>query len=231
MKKKKRILIITDSISIPRPGIPYEDTWIYHFKKEFTTCDIIDRPMRGGTTSRLVTEGGGGADLLEFYTPDIVIIQMGLQECAPRLFKKTGYEHFFMHKILPKRFLHRYISFIKKRRIRLPECTEIEHAVTENNIRSYIERCRNHGTKIVYCKIHRACDYYLSKSPFVQQNISRYNNMLERFAADCKNVILADPVKDFHDINSLCIDELHVNAEGHMLYYMEISAVVRKLLA
>ncbi|HPS59128.1 MAG TPA: hypothetical protein PK514_13570 [Spirochaetota bacterium] len=230
MEKKKRILIITDSISIPRPGIPYEDTWIFHFKNEFSHCDIIDRPMRGATTARLVTEGGGGADLLEFYTPDIVIIQMGLEECAPRLFKKTGFEHFFMHSILPKRFLNRYISFIKKRRVRMPDCTEIDHSVTENNIRTYIERCRKHGTKIVYLKIHRACDYYRSKSPFVQQNISGFNNMLEHFAAVYDNVTLADPVKDFHDINRLCIDELHVNADGHFLYFSEISDIVRRML-
>lgn len=231
MNRKERILIITDSISIPRPGIPYEDTWIYHFKKEFPGCDIIDRPMRGATTSRLVTEGGGGADLLEFYTPGIVIIQLGLEECAPRLFKKTGFEHYFMHSILPERFLKRYISFIKKRRNRMPDCTEISHAVTENNIRTYIERCRRYGTKIVYCKIHRACDYYLSKSPFVQQNISRYNGMLENFAAEYDNVTLADPVKEFHDINRLCIDELHVNAEGHMLYFREISGIISRMLS
>ena len=230
MNKRKRILIITDSISIPRPGIPYEDTWICHFKNEFPGCDIIDRPMRGGTTARLVTEGGGGADLLEFYTPDIVIIQMGLEECAPRLFKKKGFEHFFMHKILPKKLLKRYISFIKKRRARVPDCTEIEHTVTENNIRAYIERCGKTGTKIVYCKIHRACDYYISKSPFVQQNISRFNNMLKNFAAVYDNVTLADPVKDFHDINKLCIDELHVNAEGHMLYFREISGIIRRMI-
>lgn len=231
MNKRERILVITDSISIPRPGIPYEDTWIYHFKNVFPGCDIIDRPMRGATTSRLVTEGGGGADLLEFYTPGIVIIQLGLEECAPRLFKKTGFEHFFMHKLLPKRFLHRYISYIKKRRVRSPECTEIAHAVTENNIRTYIERSRKHGAKIVYCKIHRACDYYLSKSPFVQQNISRFNKMLDDFAAEYDNVILADPVKDFHDINRLCIDELHVNAEGHMLYFREISGIISNILS
>lgn len=230
MNRNKRILIITDSISIPRPGIPYEDTWIYHFKKEFQECDIIDRPMRGATTARLVTEGGGGADLLEFYNPGIVIIQMGLAEIAPRLFKKTGFEHYFMHNILPARFIQRYISFIKKRRVRRPDCTDIEPAITEYNIRNFIERCGRCGTKLVYCKLNRAGDYYLGKSPFVQHNISRFNNMLERLADEYSHVTLAHPVSDKHDINSLCIDELHVNAGGHMLYYREISGIVKRLL-
>lgn len=230
MKKKKRILIITDSISIPRPGIPYEDTWIYHFKNEFTNCDIIDRPMRGGTTSRLVTEGGGGADLLEFYMPDIVIIQMGYAECAPRLFRKTGFEHFFMHRILPRQYLKRYISFVKKRRTRRPDCTDIEPSVTDSNIRNFIERCKIHGSTLIYLKIHRASDYYLSKSPFIQQNVDTYNRMLEEYAAEYGHVKLVEPISKDYNINQLCIDELHVNAEGHMLYYREISAVIRKLL-
>ncbi len=230
MDRAVRILIITDSISIPRHGIPYDETWIYYLKNEFKGLDIIDRPMRGGTTSRLVTEGGGGADLLEFYKPDIVIIQMGHAECAPRLFRKTGPEHFFMNRILPRRYLGRYISFIKKHRTRMPYRTDVDHSATERNIRTYIERCVHQGTKIILCKIHRPCDYYISKSPFIQQNISRYNSMVENFASEYEHVIPADPVKDFHDINRLCIDELHINAEGHKLYFNEISGIVRKLV-
>ncbi|HON16100.1 MAG TPA: hypothetical protein PLA51_06445, partial [Spirochaetota bacterium] len=90
--KNNKLLIITDSVSMPRPGIPYESTWIYKLKKEFPNLDIIDKAARGSTSMRLVTEGGGGVDLLETYMPDIVILQIGITECAPRLFKKHGVE-------------------------------------------------------------------------------------------------------------------------------------------
>ncbi len=226
----KRILIITDSISMPRHGIPYDKTWIHHFKKEFSACDVIDRPVRAATTNRLVLEGGGGFDLLEFYHPDIVIIQLGLQECAPRLFSKDGFEHFFMHKILPKRYLNRYINFVKKRRSRMPEKTEIEHSVTVNNIRNYLERCKKAGTRVVYVKISRPCDYYLSKSPYVGQNIARFNTMLESFAEEYSMLTLADPIKNEHDINTLFVDELHVNPEGHMIYFRDISLIIKQML-
>jgi len=222
----KRILIITDSISMPRTGIPYEDTWICGFKKEFSNCDIIDRPVRGSTTSRLVLEGGGGIDLLELYSPDIVIVQMGLEECAPRLFRKTGFEHFFMTRLLPARYLKRYISFVKRKRVRLPESTELPPSVTESNIRSYLERCARLGVKTVFFRINRPNDLYVSKSPFIGENIIRFNRMLEKFAAEFDFLALADPIKAHHDINTLFVDELHVNRAGHMLYLDEIRGII-----
>ena len=99
MKKKERILIITDSISMPRMEIKYEETWIYLLKKKFKHLDIIDRPARGATSMRLINEGGGGLDLLEFYLPGIIILQLGLAECAPRLFKKNGFEKRFINSL------------------------------------------------------------------------------------------------------------------------------------
>ena len=43
--KNNKLLIITDSVSMPRPGIPYEATWIYKLK-EFPNLDIIDKAAR-----------------------------------------------------------------------------------------------------------------------------------------------------------------------------------------
>lgn len=214
---------------MPRTGIPYEKTWIWHFKTAFPDYDIIDRPMRGATTNRLVLEGGGGIDLLELYSPDIVIIQMGHAECAPRLFRKSGFEHFFMHRILPRRYFRTYINYIKKRRVRMPDCTDIDHSVTVNNIRAYIERCSRQNVKLVYFKIQRPNDYYITKSPYIGRNIERYNAALDTFASEYSCVTLADPIKNYHDVNSLCIDELHINPEGHLIYFREIEEIIKKI--
>lgn len=51
---------------------------------------------RGLTTDVLNTLGGGdiftyGSDCLEHFMPDIVILQLGIVDCAPRLFKKKWY--------------------------------------------------------------------------------------------------------------------------------------------
>ena len=51
---------------------------------------------RASTTERLVTEGGEGdssnpygADLLEYYRPDIVVMQIGIVDCVRITFVKN----------------------------------------------------------------------------------------------------------------------------------------------
>ena len=86
----KKILIIADSMGMPRDGFDYDKTWLYQFKIFFNNFCIIDKSHRGSTTKRLITEGGGfknvepGSDLLEFYKPNIIIIQLGIVDCSPR---------------------------------------------------------------------------------------------------------------------------------------------------
>ena len=140
MKSNNKIMIITDSVSMPRPGINYEDTWISMLKNKFVSYDIMDRSARGSTSKRLVTEGGGVADLLETYMPAVVILQIGITESAPRLFKKYGFENFLMKRIIPQKFIPDYINYVKRKRGRNPEITEISPHEYRNNILSIFFR-------------------------------------------------------------------------------------------
>lgn len=123
--EEKRILILGDSTALPRLETPYHKTWCFHLKSKNRNFDIIDRSDRGASTCKLVTAGGGGIDVLELYHPDIVIIEMGVTESAPRLFKKSGFEYYVLNKIIPIRFRHRYVNYIKKKRVRSPEKADV----------------------------------------------------------------------------------------------------------
>jgi len=222
MKKRERILIITDSISMPRQEIKYEETWIYLFKNKFRDFDVIDRPARGSTSMRLVQEGGGGFDLLESYMPDRIILQMGLAECAPRLFKKNGFEHRFINKYLPAKIRNDYIKAIKEKRGRNPEFTDVPPEQFRSNIFNFADRCRSLNIKLAIIKILRPTDLFLQKSPFIKQNIDRSNGILEEAAEIFKNITLIEPINIQLDINILSIDELHVNSEGHKLFFKAV---------
>jgi len=227
--KNNKVLIITDSVSMPRPGINYEDTWIYLLKKKYPDLDFIDRPARGAISRRLVTEGGGGADLLETYMPGVVIIQLGLAECAPRLFKKSGYEFFFMNRVLSPSLRSRYINFVKKRRPRKQELAEATPEEFRNNLNQYMQRCIKYNTNVLYIKILRATDLYLSKSPEIQKSIDIYNDIIDEIASEYDNMETISPVKDNIDVNSICLDELHITKEGNRIYYKAVDSYFRKL--
>ena len=229
MKKNERILIITDSVSMPRKEVSYEETWIYLFKKKFRDFDVIDRPARGSTSMRLVQEGGGGLDLLELYMPDRIILQMGLAEWAPRLFKKNGFEQKFINTYLPAKIRDDYVKAVKKKRGRNPEFTDVPPEVFRSNIFNFAERCRILNVKLVIFKLLRPTDIFLKKSPFVKQNIDRANKIFEEASAGFDNITLLDPIKPELDVNTLCLDELHVNSEGHKLYFKAVENYFKKV--
>ena len=63
--------MITDSMSMPRANIMYEDTWYYKIKNKLKSYNFIDKELRGSMSNRLVNEGGGFtnvflSDLLSF---------------------------------------------------------------------------------------------------------------------------------------------------------------------
>ena len=224
-----KVIIITDSVSMPRPGVEYESTWICMLKKKFPALDIMDRSARGSTSRRLVTEGGGGADLLESYMPGLVIVQLGLAECAPRLFKKSGLEFFIMNKLFSPGLRNRYINFIKKRRDRKPELSETSPEEFRNNLNNYMLRCSNNNVKLIIVKILRPTELYISKSPHIKECIDRANNIIDDLAKNYTSVYVVNPVKDSIDVNKICLDELHIDTAGNKLYFDTISACVRKL--
>lgn len=122
MGDKKKVLCIGDSLALPGHLNKYEDTWFYNLKQNFPDYDFISFFKRQLTTDVLVKMGGGkegvdkmpnGADCLEFYKPDIVVLQLGIVDCAPRLLNK--YDKVII-RLLPEGLTKFYIKLIKSLR-------------------------------------------------------------------------------------------------------------------
>ena len=223
---RKKIIIITDSVSMPRPEIPYEDTWVYLIKKEFPHYDIIDRTGRGSTSTRLVTEGGGGVDLLETYRPDIVILQLGMAECAPRLFDKKGLEFRIVSRMLPDGLRRRYIARVKRRRVRDPRVTDVAPEQFRRNIAAYFERARAIPTRVIVIPILPPTREYLRKSPHALGNVERYNQIYRDTARLFPNVEIVDPFRNGIDINEISVDELHIGARGSDIVFKALKPLL-----
>lgn len=217
MEKRRRVLIIADSMAIPRDEVPYEGTWVHMVRQAYPEYEFIDRVGRGSTSMRLVVEGGGGKDLLEYYTPDMVILQIGMVECAPRLFKKGGFEHFFLNKILPVSQRPKYVRFIKRKRIRNPKITDVRPEQFRKNITNYFERAAAMATRVAVILIARPTSLFVEKSPHIQENIDLYNGIYREVAALFSNVEVIDPFGAEVDINEISVDEIHVYPEGARL--------------
>ena len=83
--KKLKVLILTDSLGLPRTSpenLAYEDTWCYSLKDKY---DVLQISIGGGVIGEIYKQ----CQYYKGFKPDIVIIQMGIVDCAPRILGKT----------------------------------------------------------------------------------------------------------------------------------------------
>lgn len=219
--KEKRILIIGSSMAMPRNIIKYEETWIYKLKRSFPNYEIIDKSRRASTTNRLVTEGGGGkgdipmgADLLEYYSPDIVIIQIGITDCAPRLLNRNKFSTKFLNR-LPLKIRSNVYRYLKKNKVRKKENSYITPDDFRNNLIDYFERSKNIQSKIIVILISKPTRLVLSKNPELNENIEKYNKIFIDTSKKYDVVKCIIPFEDKIDMEKIAIDEFHVNEIGH----------------
>ncbi|MCU0849105.1 MAG: SGNH/GDSL hydrolase family protein [Spirochaetes bacterium] len=227
MKKRKRVIIITDSISMPRPGLSYEKTWPFMMKQAYPHYDFIERSARGSTTRRLATEGGGGVDLLETYSPDTVIIQLGTADCAPRLFSKTGFEYRLLQKIPFEKIRKKYIDRVKKKRGRNPNITEIGIEEFSSNLAGFFGRAKKIGTSVIMFLLINPNSLFIKKSPHIGKNIDRYNHLIKKTAGLFPNVKIMAPFDPGYDIDSITVDELHINEMGNKIIFNKLKPLLR----
>jgi lysophospholipase L1-like esterase len=222
-------MIITDSVAMPRFEVPYEHTWIGLMKQRFSGDDIIDRPARGSTSLRLVTEGGGGVDLLENYRPDLVILQLGITECAPRLFKKTGVEYFIMNRIMSPRARQRYIDRVKQRRTRDPNLTETPPHQFRHNLNAYLCRAGVCGAGVIVLPIFRPTPNLVTRSPFIGENIATYNRIMKEVVAAHAHAAVVEVFDKSFPMEKVSVDGIHINREGSRMVFEKVAAAVNDI--
>lgn len=235
VNKKKRILIIGDSLAMPRPGVSYEDTWVYKLIKAFPEFDLIDKTRRASTSERLVTEGGGnnnpyGADLLEHYMPDVVIMHLGIVDCAPRYIKKGSLENIILNRIMPKNVQTRYVEYVKKNRVRDPRKAYVLPDRFRSNLTNYFQRAETHNAKIIAIMILPVTNVFVNKSPYINQSIEDYNDIYRDLSKDFKNVDVVRSFDNSINLEDITIDGYHVNLKGHDIIFQKLIYQISAIL-
>lgn len=222
-------MIIADSLAMPRPGVAYENTWIYRLIKAFPDCEFVDRSRRASTTDRLISEGGGdgnpkGADLLEAYVPDLVILQLGIVDCAPRYFKQNGLENALLHRLLPAALRMRYVTLVKRTRTRDPRRAHVSLERFASNLTDYFHRAQALNTRVLALLIGPVTERVSRQSPLIGLSIKNYNEVYQRLAEAFDNVFLIQPLCPEDALDELTSDGYHVNMQGHDIVYQQIVA-------
>lgn len=216
-----RIIIFTDSLGRPRPDILesertyYKDVYGYKLKKNFKFEHEIELIY----IESLDTEDAihWSQRMVAFREPDLVIFQIGVNDCAPRLFKKNTrciiFNEYF-RKITFDFFL-KLISYFRYSFTKLRKLVYVSKENYEKNINTICDEILKYNSKCKFIYISTAKSDNLDKKSY------HYNQNIEEY-----NLILKNKFKEnYIDINSLIskngliFDNIHLNKESHEKLY------------
>ena len=196
----KRVLVLTDSLSLPRKHVDgvvlWEDCYVERLKKEFPAMEFILVAMGGATITDLNSQ-------LNYYSllqPDLVILQCGIVDCAPRALGRLELE--VVKRLRIFRLVKPFFKIFRKYR-----------GLTYTPIKTFhktlkLIKHRFPDSPLWAIGILPGCEAYDQKVPGVSRNIKQYNAILkqETHFIDQSDFPQSGIIDDYH----------HMNAEGHL---------------
>ena len=170
---KKRIVILSDSLALPRdtPEVTLvEDTYPYLLKEKY---DVYQFSKGGGVIRELREQ----AHYYRQYHPDIVILQSGIVDCAPRAYSYREEKVFELFRIIRviRRILSNTITTRKLRSIRRKVWTPANTFKKEcESIIAQFPEAQCFAISIIPASVE-----YEKLVPGVSKNIERYNKILK----------------------------------------------------
>ena len=114
-----KIVCYGDSLALPREGCNYNDTWIAKLKFVFPSVDFICN-FNGGM---LINDIFHAWNYMKYTESDIVIIQEGICDCAPRYVNDKKFYWKVMLFLCEKTGTSNLFWWLIKKRHRNPSCT------------------------------------------------------------------------------------------------------------
>ncbi len=221
---KKRVLCVGDSLGMPRKCVSYDDTWFFRLKIKMQNMEFVSSFKRALTTNNLTDSNKG--DFLEYYKPNIVILQVGIVDCAPRYYKESSLFFKFINRT-PKTVRDTFWQIWKAKKERLVKYAYVSILDFELNLTDYIKRCNNLGVeKLVLIKIGSASKTLLKSNPKIVGQISSYNEVLNDLANKYHFISVVQPF-DLDSEAYTLDDGYHLNKKGGQkiaeVLYQELS--------
>lgn len=226
-----RIIIFTDSLGRPRPDISdlektdYEDVYGYKLKKEFVNKHEVELIY----IESLDTEDAihWSQRMVAFRKPDLVIFQIGINDCAPRLFKKNTKSILFnksFRKITFDFFL-KAISYLRFLITKTRKLVYVNKKDYKNNFYIILDEILKYNNNCKFFCISIAKSDILDKKSFnYNKNIIEYNKILLE--------IFEDGYIEINDIiikNGLISDNIHLTIKSHEVLFDVIKNKIKEL--
>lgn len=214
---KKQIVILGDSLSLPRNELTVEHTYPMILENLLESeYKIFNKSIRANDTSLQIKSLYG--DLVGF-NPDFVIIHLGIVDCAPRLFKRLERKVYStINKVFPiiKLFSrHRYLL------TKLFPKVYVDIQQFEKNYRFLLQEINKMNTNVIVIGIADSSEETKAKSYNYEKNILTYNSAIKSIIKEFNNVFYID-VFNYKDEEILLPDGIHLNKIGSRILANDI---------
>lgn len=208
-------------------NIPLETTYPYKLAQAFPELMVFNRAVRANTFVRQMNEMTIHDDLTSLK-PDYVLVNIGMADCAPRLFTLRQNK---VLNIMPGFVNKPIIKFYSKNRIfftrRFPK-VYVPQEVFAAKSRQLFEKARQTRAKLIIIGIAPVRKALLDRSHGFEQNIITYNDLLK------KNLEKGDQFIDVFSILNPELDILpdgfHLTVTGNQAVFEEARKALQKII-
>ena len=210
-----KIVILGDSLGMPRPNdhIKYEHTYPYLLKQTLRPFEVIPRHVRANDTVRQTNEQNLLDDII-FFEPKIVIIHLGIVDCAPRIFSKKLSK---MLTLMPQFLSQTIIKLMSKNRYFITRYfpkTYVTQSEFKKNLKKIAYTIINCRAKPILVEITQTNEINQTRSFNFEKNIRDYNQIIKEIATSLNATIIS--LNDLQD-SILIEDGIHLNKKGHQI--------------
>lgn len=217
-----KILCIGDSLGLPREGCSVEETWPSLLRRNYPQHTIIEEFQR----ERLIDNAVKNYNKkFKQYEADMIILQLGICDCAPRHINKTS----IVNRLIRKSFSIIGLSDLYwkkvKSRPRRPNCVHTKPKRFTNLYSKLISGAVTDGATVIIIEIGHGGTSVLTNSPFFNSNVDLYNGIIKTISKNYnEKVYIVNPLNEVED--DLFVDGYHCNGKGMRKVYVELRRIL-----
>ncbi|CAA6826953.1 MAG: Lipolytic protein G-D-S-L family [uncultured Sulfurovum sp.] len=220
---KKRIVILGDSLGMPRPEVRLEETYPYILQTKLTESEVFAKHRRAND-SAFQSEFLNIQDDIEYMKADILVIHLGVVDCAPRLFSRAEQKGLRYLKKVNKYI----ISFMSKRRVFFTKIfpkVYVKLDDFEQNMDKLLLSAKRSAKRVIIVNIADTSQVNKRRSYDFEKNIVQYNEVLSQLKLK-HDVELLD-VYNILDESMLLDDGIHINVTGSKVVAEKLEELCR----
>ena len=225
--ERKKILLFSDSLGLPRQNIPIQITYPFLVCKNLiNNYDkyppmLITKCIRHRTIFEVWDDLNNDENAVDY---DLIIVHVGIVDCYPRIFLPEERALVSQLSNTNTQFSNLVLSFAHEQRRNIiqlhPNRVYVPFLRWKECLKSII-KIKKDTQNMIFVNIIQPSDREEYRSPGAIENVAKYNSVLEELVAQNKGVYLIDfnnlIIKNGGPSKLTIFDEIHINQEAHKI--------------